>query len=65
MTLGRVAQARSFLDAGRFKEAAEMFIAAGEMASAARAFVAAKDLFRAAVCYERGHKPLDAARNAA
>jgi len=39
-----------------------MFIASGEMASAARAFVAAKDFFRAAVCYEKALKPLDAAR---
>ncbi len=59
---GGTARARSFLESGRFKEAAELFIASGELASAARAFVAAKDYFRAAVCYEKALKPLDAAR---
>jgi len=60
--IGGEARARSLLEAGRFKEAAEAFISSGELASAARAYVAAKDFFRAAVCYEKALKPLDAAR---
>jgi len=62
VTNGGESKARSLLDAGRFKEAAELFLAAGELASVAWAYVAAKDFFRAAVCYERAQKPLDAAR---
>jgi tetratricopeptide (TPR) repeat protein len=62
VSLAGEARARSLLDAGRFKEAAEMFISTGELASAARAYVAAKDFFRAAVCFEKAQKPLDAAR---
>lgn len=62
MTFGVAPRARSLMESGRYKEAAELFVAAGELAAAARAFACASDFFRAAVCYEKAHKPLDAAR---
>ena len=62
MVLDAVAQARKLLESGFYQEAGELFIASGELASAARAFASGKDYQRAALYYEKAHKPLDAAR---